>query len=670
MSRIMLLATVAVAFLVTATAAAQTAATKPRSPEVLTASQLNGNIEAPDFPVNSVWLNSGRPFSLQDFRGKLVLLDFWTYCCINCMHVLPDLEKLQEKYPEELVIIGVHSAKFTNEKDTAQIRQAILRYNIRHPVIVDDGFRIWSDYQVKAWPTLVLINPRGNVIGVRSGEGVFDAFDPIITQAVDFFGKGNELKKTPLKLTLEATRTERKLLAFPGKVSVDATGTRLLITDTNHNRILITDPKGVIQTVIGSGKIGARDGTFAEAEFNHPQGVCVNGDTLFIADTENNMIRAAFLKTGEVKTLFGNGNRGQGVTPGATGTSIELNSPWDLLYFHNKLFIAMAGVHQIWVADPSTLGAAPFDGTGDEGRVDGPQNKAQLAQPSGVTTDGDQLFFDDSESSSIRVASSRVGGDVETIIGKGLFDYGDIDGDQQTARLQHPLGIAYKDGLLYIADTYNSKIKIVDPRKKTATTFAGTGKHGYVDGDVKTAQFNEPSGLAFIGDSLYVADANNHLIRVIDLKSKLVSTLELSNLQVLVSAPHDKLCRQGCQPGNPEKSKPEHDKISFVASVPDGFDNQQAGALLHQLAGNDSSVVKFGLRPQDASFDPSAGIEIPFEAASGNCEVILETVIYFCKEGSTICQVDNVRLHIPIEVSDRGPSMFGIAAKARVSPEM
>jgi thiol-disulfide isomerase/thioredoxin len=116
-------------------------------------------VRAPEFPAGMQWLNTATPLRLADLRGKIVLLDFWTYCCINCMHIIPELTALERKYPNELVVIGVHSAKFHNEGDSENIRQAILRYEIQHPVVNDRDFRIWRSYAVRAWPTLMVIKP-------------------------------------------------------------------------------------------------------------------------------------------------------------------------------------------------------------------------------------------------------------------------------------------------------------------------------------------------------------------------------------------------------------------------------------------------------------------------------------------------------------------------------
>ncbi len=247
--------------------------------------RLEGLVHAPDFPADMEWLNTDRPFSLQDFRGKIVLLDFWTFCCINCIHVIPDLKKLEAKYPNELVVIGVHSAKFTNEKGTESIRQAILRYEIKHPVVNDKDFEIWQSYDVHSWPTLVLINPNGRIIGVQSGEDIFELFDGILQQAIPYFERKGQLKRSPLKLELEENKKPNSLLSFPGKISADAKTNRLFISDSNHNRIIITDEKGGIQDVIGNGSIGGEDGSFDSASLNHPQGTFAEGDKLYIADT-------------------------------------------------------------------------------------------------------------------------------------------------------------------------------------------------------------------------------------------------------------------------------------------------------------------------------------------------------------------------------------------------
>ncbi|RME24521.1 MAG: hypothetical protein D6800_08595, partial [Candidatus Zixiibacteriota bacterium] len=447
-------------------------------------SHLEGTVTAPDFPAHLNWLNTDHPLSLHELRGKLVLLDFWTFCCINCMHVIPDLKKLEEEFPEELVVIGVHSAKFKNEQDTKAIRQAILRYEVTHPVINDYRMEVWQQYAVSAWPTLVLINPEGRIIGYHSGEGIYEPFAAEIRRAIDYFDSKGTLDRSPLKFTLEKAHVTPGALSFPGKVKSDRAGRRLVISDSNHNRVIVTDLEGNIIAIIGSGRIGQDDGLFATAGFNHPQGTWLDGDSLYIADTENHLIRLADLTTGVVTTLFGTGKQARRYNVSGTGREVALNSPWDVVGRDGRLYIAMAGSHQIWVADLHTREVAPFAGSAREDIIDGPRARAALAQTSGLVIHGNRLYFVDSETSSVRSVDLSPAGEVKTLVGHGLFDFGDIDGDFFTARLQHPLGVTYYDGKLYVADTYNSKIKVIDLDKETVSTLSGSGTGGYNDGDL------------------------------------------------------------------------------------------------------------------------------------------------------------------------------------------
>ncbi len=262
---------------------------------------------APELAGGTAWLNVSRPLTLSDLKGKMVLLDFWTYCCINCMHIIPDLKKLEAKYPKELVVIGVHAAKFTNERETENIRQAILRYELEHPVVVDSNLAIWQAYGVRAWPTLVLIDQEGYIVGSDTGEGHYEILDKIIGEFASLYRANNPANEKPLPLSLEKDKQAASFLSFPGKIL--ATQNRLYIADSNHNRIVITDLKGNVLDVAGSGEIGKSDGEFAAASFHHPQGMAIHGDFLYVADTENHLIRRLDLKQRAVKTIAGNGKQ-------------------------------------------------------------------------------------------------------------------------------------------------------------------------------------------------------------------------------------------------------------------------------------------------------------------------------------------------------------------------
>jgi thiol-disulfide isomerase/thioredoxin len=487
---------------------------------------------APELSGGVGWLNTASPLRLKDLRGKIVVLDFWTYCCINCLHTLPDLERLEKKYANQLVVIGVHSAKFDNEKESENIRKAILRYSISHPVVNDAQMLIWDKYRrfgVRSWPTLVLIDPEGQVIGIAPGEGNYDVLDVNIDRLVKAHRKKKTLDEKPRRFELARLKENgTSPLFFPGKVLADAAGKRLFIADSTHHRIVITSLAGQKIAIAGTGEPGYNDGPFAKAQFDDPQGMALQGDTLYVADRKNHVIRGLDLKAQRVRTVAGTGKQdSRNREQSGPALKLGMNSPWDLYLSGDTLYIAQAGNHQIWTLDLSKQVLAPYAGDGLEKLIDGPLGEACFAQPSGLTSDGTYLYVADSEVSGIRKAPLRgVKGNVRTIVGQGLFDFGDVDGVGDKVRLQHALGVAYHGGKLYVADTYNSKIKVIDPVKRSCTTFLGD-KGGWLVGSL----FNEPAGLSFAGDKLYVADTNGHRIRVVDLKTKAVSTLVLKGVE-------------------------------------------------------------------------------------------------------------------------------------------
>jgi thiol-disulfide isomerase/thioredoxin len=507
-------------------------------------------VPAPSLDGQFEWINTTKPISLADLRGKFVLVDFWTFCCINCMHILPELTKLEAAYPTELVVVGVHSAKFAGERDTENIREAVARYEIAHPVVNDSQLTLWNRYGVNSWPTLVLIDPLGEAVWVGNGERKFEDVKAIIDRGLPFYRAAGLVNPAPLPFW-EVEEQEATPLRFPGKVLADDAGGRLFITDSNHNRIVVTDLAGKVQQVIGSGTTGRGDGGFKECQMNHPQGLVLAGDKLLIADTENHLLRQADLTTSQVTTIAGTGVQGDGF-PGRSAINghfgglpleIALNSPWALWVHKDDLYIAMAGPHQIWKMSLDGKKVGPYAGNGREDIRNGrllPKRAfmpgyASFAQPSGLASDGKLLFVADSEGSAIRTVPFNPDGRVRTLVGTigSLFDFGDVDGAAKQARLQHPLGVVFYDGKLFIADTYNNKVKVLDVDKGTCETIAGSGKVGNDDAaeDGKDATFNEPGGITAADGKLYVADTNNHAIRVVEVAAPhRVSTLEIVGL--------------------------------------------------------------------------------------------------------------------------------------------
>ncbi len=609
-------------------------------------------VNAPDFPAGLEWLNTERPLSLKELRGKVVLLDFWTYCCINCMHIIPDLKKLEMRYEKELVVIGVHSAKFTGERETDNIRQAILRYEIEHPVVNDFAMEVWQAYTVRAWPTLMLIDPEGKVVGYASGENIYDPFDKAIAKLIEEFDAKGKLNRAPLSLKLEKSKMPTSMFAFPGKTLADPLSKQLFIADSNHHRIVVASLADyAIQEVIGNGEPGLTDGDFQTAEFNHPQGMAFDGQALYVADTENHAIRKIDFEKRVVTTLAGTGKQARRIDLiGGIGTEVALNSPWDLVLHNHLLYIAMAGPHQLWVLNPKTGGAVPYAGSGREDIVDGLLNEAALAQPSGLTTDGKKLYFADSEVSAIRSADLDPQGRVETIVGEGLFDYGDKDGKGPQVRLQHPLGVAFHDGLLYVADTYNNKIKIVSPKDKSARTFLGTGKEGLADG--AKATFDEPGGVSLALGKIYIADTNNHAIRVADLKTKKVETIQFKNLEKLrpqVSR-RDKFLGEAIQlPG--QTLDVGDATLTLQLELPAGYKLNPEAPSSVAVAASQKQIIRLEGASEKTFHKPQFPLNLPIKTSPGETSLQVNYVVYYCEATKeSLCYFKEVRLAIPVKV--------------------
>ena len=647
--------------------------------------QETTRVRAPEITGGRGWLNTDKPLSLAALKGKVVLLDFWTYGCINCIHIIPDLKKLEQKYANQLVVIGVHSAKFENEKDTENIRRIILRYEIEHPVYNDAEFKVWQNYAVRAWPTQYLIDPAGYIIGRVEGEGNAEILDQTIAKTVAEFRKRGELNEEPLKLTLERAKVGDLPLAFPGKILADAKSERLFIADSNHNRIVITKLDGTLLETIGTGERGSADGAFDKATFYRPQGMALDGDNLYVADTENHLIRLINLKTKAVQTAAGTGRQSRDYFLTGPARTVSLSSPWDLQLVGRQLFITMAGMHQIWKLDLNKNAVSTFAGSGREARLDGPLVDAGFAQPSGMTTDGKKLYVADSEANIIR-AIDPTAGTVETLVGGDLFEFGDVDGRGDDVRLQHPLGVfAYGDKVL-IADTYNHKIKELDPKARTVKTFLGTGKPGQMDGT--TAAFYEPGGLSVANSKLYIADTNNHAIRVVDLKTKETSTLMIKGLQ-----PPNALAELSNNDGAPnaEETKVATQQLradsngTLVVSVelPSGYHLNPAAPQRYRVSvesGKDQlglisasilGVIGRDLDVRQTSKNLQLPLRIPFHAFEpGAAALRAQLTLFYCREDNTgVCRIKTLVWNVPVAVGNNASAANEIRLQGKLTAE-
>ena len=640
---------------------------------IFMSAQEKPRVRAPEITGGRGWLNTDKPLSLAALKGKVVLLDFWTYGCINCIHIIPDLKKLEMKYANQLVVIGVHSAKFQNEKETENIRRIILRYEIEHPVYNDSEYAVWQSYGVRAWPTQVLIDPAGYVIGGVSGEGNYEVIDQAVAKTIEEFRKKGELNEEPLKLVLERAKVGDLPLAFPGKILADASRDRLFIADSNHNRIVITKLDGTLVETVGTGDTGAADGAFDKATFHRPQGLALAGDNLYVADTENHLIRRVDLKTRTVETIAGTGQQSREYFQTGSARSIALSSPWDLQLIGRTLYIAMAGPHQIWQMDLDKNEVSTFAGSGREARLDGPLLKSGFAQPSGIATDGTALYVADSESNIIR-RIDIAGGDVTTLVGGDLFEFGDVDGSSDDVRLQHPLGLISFGDKLLIADTYNHKIKQLDPKRKSVTTLLGTGKPGQADGT--SPSFYEPGGLAIANDKLYIADTNNHAIRVADLKTKTTSTLMIKgltppakNLEALESATGP----------NAEEVKAASQKLRAGADgvlqidveLPSGYHLNPLAPQRYKVSVDGKSLSVDASQASRTAKDLKLPLRIPVSApAAGPATIRAQVTLFYCREDNTgTCRIKTFVWQVPVEVTSDASAPTEVKIQGKLTAE-
>ncbi len=634
-----------------------------------------GNSPSRPLPTDLEWLNTEYPLSLEQLRGKIVLMDFWTYGCINCIHNIPELIDLQEKYRDTLVIIGVHSAKFENEGRTENLRRIISRYNIPYPVINDAERRMMDEWNVRAWPTLVLIDPAGNVAGRETGEGFYQKFNRAILGLIQEFEERGDLDRSPVGHTVGTEGLPQTVLAFPSKVLADLDRNRLFVSDTNNHRVLEVDAaSGAVNRVIGAGTAGFEDGSLTDATFRKPRGMALSpgGATLYVADTGNHAVRTVDLAGGSVSTLAGTGIRPYNYPPhpGPLPTR-GLRSPWDLALREDLLYVAMAGSHQLWQIDLAGSVADYAAGTGGEEVVDGPAFSSRLAQPSGLTILDGHLYFADSESSFLRrlslpapAGAGAVPGPFEGVVetvagsGNGLFDFGDRDGVGREVKMQHPLGLAADDRYVYIADTYNHKIKRYDPRTREVTTIAG-GEAGWADGD--GARFFEPGGLDLHGETLYVADTNNHAVRKLNLRTGVTETL------VVHSVPRSPREVPTVQV-TPARLRPGTRTLAVNVELPEGFkvnDTAPSGVTLTTLPRFLTAAVR-EIRAPGQTFP--VRFEVAATPGSGSARARINVV--YCRDGEEgICFFETVDLVIPIEVVESAaadPAAPSVAVTHRV----
>ena len=644
---------------------------------------FEGRSPAPEFPATLDWINVDNPLTMRGLVGKIVIFDFWTYGCINCLHIIPILEQVEQKYAEEVVVIGIHSAKFATEGQTENLRQIVQRYGVHHPVVNDNEFEIWNSYGIRAWPSVVIVDPRGNGLLRESGEIPFAAFDNYLSAMIAYYDELDPtiIDRTPLELALEGASDPGTPLLYPGKVLADETSNRLFIADSSHNRIVITDlTTNEVIDIIGSSLRGFAGGSFDDARFDKPQGMALDGNYLYIADVNNHAIRVADLAARTVMTLAGNGSMGvsrlQSGVEVTNPLGVSLRSPWDVEFDEGgRLHIAMAGTHQLYIYEPQSDVLYPSVGNGREANLnDVSLADAELAQPSGLYYAGaGKLYFADSESSTIRLADFE--NDRVTVVSgttaNNLFDFDDIDGDLGVNRLQHALGVeGGPDGDLYIADTYNSRIKLIRAGETSTHTLYGLGgSGGYRDGDASVAEFDEPGGISYADGVLYVADTNNHVIRKIDLEAGVVDTLEFSNPEALAIDSEALTLLGGNSADNmlvhleTQRVRSGEGELSLSLNLPSEY---KINPLI-----DSELAVQSGLSELETATVAEVLTRIPVTFAEGSGEFDLDLTLYYCREGAeALCFIETVRWIIPIEASSEHDLTAIALERSIVAPDI
>ncbi|XP_074643748.1 NHL repeat-containing protein 2-like isoform X2 [Tubulanus polymorphus] len=654
----------------------------------------------PQLTSGMKWLNTSRDLNIDDLRGNVVIFDFFTYCCVNCLHILPDLRDLEREYPPEegVVVVGVHSAKFANEKLTSNIHNAILRFDIKHPVINDSGMLLWQQYCIQCWPTLLIVGPNFQPIFTIVGEGHKKTLFEYTRLVLDYFKSRDQIliKELPIKLeSRRLTENNEIQLSFPGDISCSDDGRLLAVSDSGNNRLLIVDRSGFIQHVIGGTDAGFNDGQFDECRFRNPQGTVWKQQSIYVADTDNHSIRLVDLNELSVTTIAGTGLMGNDKTGGNPGLNQTLSSPWDVTIIPELpiLLIAMAGTHQIWAyfledftwwknRSYNRYDCVAVVGNGnEENRNNSYPHRSGFAQPSalvvtGNATDG-SVFVADSESSSIRMISLKdgavkafVGGDRDPM---NLFAFGDVDGKGTVARLQHPLGVTSlhpQNGPIIIADTYNHKIKSVDIKTKYCETLTGSGIAGdQSECSFNDAQFNEPSGICCCrGDEtvLFVADTNNHRIQILDLKNQLVSQMTImfppvASVDTYDAAPTiqkplttDKTILLDCIELTPGGAV----DMIFNIVLPDGcYVNEDAPNHWQLLIEDEDQLMNILCKssPMKGVFNMSAppiiSLSILDSTDDSKYVIKISFVIYFCNRTDFICKISSFILCQPVIVA-------------------
>ncbi|MBA3471836.1 MAG: alkyl hydroperoxide reductase [Rubrobacter sp.] len=545
------------------------------------------------------------------------------------------MRPLEERFGDDLVVIGVHSPKFEHERDHEALVRAVARYDVGHPVLDDPDRATWDQYGVRAWPTLVLVDPAGYAVAAVSGEGNAAALEKTIAKMIEEHRAAGTLNEAPIETLPPAVGGG--FLRFPGKISTGLDGL-LAIADSGHHRVVIAHANEAgdgaeVLAVAGTGARGAEDGGFSDAAFNDPQGLLfLDARTLLVADTGNHLIRRLDLANVTVETIAGTGAQARSGATGGLARGTALNSPWDLELWDGMVAIAMTGPHQLWALDLEKEDVGVLAGSGMENLVDGPAQVVAMAQPSGLSSGDGKLWIVDSETSSLRYLDRS--GRLFTTVGTGLFDFGYRDGPANDALLQHPLGVVATPEGPVVCDTYNSALRRYDPRSDQLVTLA-------------REDLSEPSGAAVLGEDLLVADTNNHRIVRVGLDGE-VRPFEIQGLSSPTPVPFEGPVAAEIGPvelaGEVE--------LSATLPVPEGQKlDSSLGPPIQLSVSSDELLPNGGLLLTGDELP--ARTRLALGGAEGSLDILLR--VGTCEEGpGAVCNLNERRWRVAVHRDEEG----------------
>lgn len=605
----------------------------------------------------SHFINLEKPISKADLKDRVILLNFFTYDCTACIRVLPQIKELEKNLGNKLTVISIHSGKFDNQKDRNSIVKAVLRHDITHTVIDDSDLKIWNSFDVKSWPTLILIDPRGNIKKTYIGEKEAENLSDDVKKLVGKFRYG--LNRNALPILLEKNKIAKRVLNFPTKIEYAKNFTfkahnapAFFIANSGQNNILVASLTGEIIMQIGAKQGGFRDGNFEEAAFNMPEGMLYDSGKLYVADSGNHAIRVVDFKNQTVKTIAGTGHKGNAILgENLDATDVELASPTDIEFYPSaqKIAIANSGTNQILQLDVAQHKISTLAGNGDEGIDDGKYPQNSLAQTADMAVFGGKLYFVDSESSSLRVLEKD--GAIKTLIGKGLFDFGFKNGKKNDALMQHPLGLTVDDTGIYIVDSFNHAIRKYDVSSGELTTVLGGKKGDAIGGNTK---FDEPEGIISVLDRFYIVDSNNN--RVVALNRGKY------NSEILDILPPLQLPKEGFLQYLPNLYKaPElkvaSDGVNLKINLKKGWKINDLGPsfinLLEMIDDDEANLI--------ASFDWNMILnnDLKLPKLSEGKNYMLQGVIYYCEnKKNALCYISSYEQKLKADDNEKNNSVI------------